>query len=118
MDISVALVEGLVDPEILRELRLLTEYMVDESLHFMDTPETVVRLAQRDVDDEKASPEYQMKKRSDLLTFRDALLNRLAKMRSRRMNRPKREVLQEFWMRFTLAWMDKSQLNNCDSFVM
>jgi hypothetical protein len=40
MKICVALVEGIVDPEIIREVRILTEILVEDSLHFMDTPET------------------------------------------------------------------------------
>lgn len=56
LKIAVNLVEGLVDPEIIRELRILTEIMVDESLHFMDTPETVVILSIRDIENEIAKP--------------------------------------------------------------
>ncbi len=101
MKISVTMVEGLVDPEIVREMRIITEIMVEDSLHFMDTPETMVVLAMRDVDEEKARPESQGKKRSELLSFRDALLNRLAKSRAKRMHKPKEEVkdgiLQEIY---------------------
>jgi len=63
MKISVALVEGLVDPEIIRELRIVTEIMVEESLHFMETPETTIILTLRELDEEKASPDYQTKKK-------------------------------------------------------
>lgn len=101
--ISVSLVEGLVDPEIIREVRLLTELMIDSSVHFLDTPESVLKLALRDVDDQKARPDYQFIKRSEILTFRDALLIRLSKLRARRMRKPKSEVkegiLQELYTR-------------------
>jgi hypothetical protein len=80
MWISVTLVENVVDPEIVRELRILTEILLEDSLHFMHTPESVVLSAMRDVDEEKNKPENQNKKRSELLSFRDALLNRLAKV--------------------------------------
>jgi hypothetical protein len=94
LKISVCLVEGLVDPEIIREMRILTELMTEDTLHFLDTPETLIRLAQRDVDDQKSRPDYLQIKRSELVTFRDALLNRLAKLRARRMRKSKKEVLQ------------------------
>jgi len=101
LKISVALVEGLVDPEIIREIRILTEIMVDDTLHFLDTPETVIRLALRDVEEQKARPDYIQIKRSEIITFRDALLSRLAKLRARRMRKPKAEVkegiLQELY---------------------
>jgi len=92
MKIAVALVEGLVDPEIMREMGLLTEVMIEDSLHFLDTPEAMVLLAQRDVDEARANAEILHTK--SMLTFRDALLNRLAKNRARRMNAPKAEVRQ------------------------
>eukprot|EP01114_Cavostelium_apophysatum_P004141 TRINITY_DN1430_c0_g1_i1.p1 TRINITY_DN1430_c0_g1~~TRINITY_DN1430_c0_g1_i1.p1 ORF type:complete len:927 (+),score=438.60 TRINITY_DN1430_c0_g1_i1:170-2950(+) len=92
MRICVALVEGIVEPEIIREVRILAEIMVESSLHFMDTPETVVVLARRDIDEEKARPDYATKKRSEVLNFRDVLLDRLARMRSARMHKPKAEV--------------------------
>jgi len=94
MKICVALVEGMVDPEIMREIRLLAEIMVDSSLHFMDTPETVLQLVQRDLEEQKARPDYATKKRSEVKTFRDILLNRLSKMRGRRMHLPKDIVKQ------------------------
>ncbi len=101
LKISVSLVEGLVDPEIIREMRILTEIMVDDTLHFLDTPETVIRMAQRDVEEQKARPDYNQIKRSEIITFRDALLNRLAKHRARRMRKSKKEVkegiLQELY---------------------
>jgi len=88
MKVAVALVEGHVDPEIIRELAILAEIMVDDSLHFMHTPETVILLSQREVDNEKNRSDFKTQKRSDLLNFRDALLNRLARMRAARMNKP------------------------------
>jgi len=94
MKISVTLIEGMVDAEIVRELRILTEIMVDDSLHFLETPETTILLAQRELDEEKASPDYQSKKRSEVLNFRDILLERLARIRARRMNLPVDEVRQ------------------------
>ena len=83
---------GLVDPEIIREVRLLTELMVESSVHFLDTPESVLKLAERDVEEQKAKPDYEKIKRSDLLTLRDALLHRLTKLRARRMRKSKDEV--------------------------
>jgi hypothetical protein len=35
MRVAVSLVEGMVEPEIVREMRILTEIMVEDSLHFM-----------------------------------------------------------------------------------
>lgn len=92
LKIAVALVEGLVDPEIIRELRILTEIMIDDTLHLLETPETVIILAQREVDNEKTRPDYQTLKRTEVLSFRDALLTRLAAMRAKRMRRPVDEV--------------------------
>lgn len=66
--------------------------MVEDSLHFLDTPESVITLAQRDVEQERSKPENLTKKRSELLSFRDALLSRLAKMRAHRMHLSKKEV--------------------------
>jgi len=101
LKISVALVEGLVDPEIIREIRILTEIMVDGSLHFLNTPETIIKLSYRDIEDQKSRPDYLTIKRSEIITFRDALLNRLSKLRSKRMRKSKKEVkegiLQELY---------------------
>ena len=101
MSIAYFLVEGLVDPEIIRELRLLTEIMVEDSLHFMDTPECVVKLAKRDVEKERTKPENKGKKATELLSPRDALLNRLSQMRAWRMNKPfelvKEGILDEIY---------------------
>lgn len=94
LKIAVTLIEGFVDPEIIRELRLLTEIMVDENLHLLETPETVVILAQRQVDNEKTRPDYHTLKRTEVLSFRDALLQRLAAMRAKRMRKPIQEVSQ------------------------
>ncbi|PRP75761.1 trichohyalin [Planoprotostelium fungivorum] len=87
LSVALAVTENLVDPEIIRELRIITESMLDQDcvLHHLETPDAVVRLALREIDEEKASPDYQTKKRSEVLTFRDALLNRLAEGRARRM---------------------------------
>jgi len=92
--VTVNVVEGLVDPEIIRELRIVTEVMVDDSLHFMQTPETTILMTQRELDEEKANPDYQSKKRSEVLSFRDILLEKLSYMRSRRMGKPLDDVRQ------------------------
>ncbi len=55
--------------------------MIDGVVHVLDTPETVLRLAQRDVDDQKSRVDYSQLPPSERLTFRDALLSRLAEMR-------------------------------------
>jgi hypothetical protein len=66
--------------------------MVDSSVHFLDTPESVLKLSERDVEEEKAKPDYDKIKRSEVMTLRDALLVRLTKLRARRMRKPKEEV--------------------------
>lgn len=49
---------------------------------------------QREIDEERAKPDFLTKKRSEVLTFRDALLNKLGKMRAKRMGKKKKEVIQ------------------------
>jgi hypothetical protein len=44
------------------------------------------------VEEERAKPDFHTTKRSESLTFRDALLERLATMRAKRMDKPKKEV--------------------------
>jgi len=94
LKICVVLVEGLVDPEIIREMRILTEIMVQDSLHFMDTPETVILLAQREIDEQNAIAITGNVNRGEIVTFRDVLLERLATMRAKRSHQPKKTTRQ------------------------
>lgn len=135
LSIALQVVENLVDPEIIRELYIITKALVSltpdfprfklqrtrrtiefsasihvtcqtdtwqvesDVMHVMETPEAVLLLAQRDIDDERSSAEYATKKRSEALTFRDALLNRLAIGRARRMMSRDLEEVSCRWRR-------------------
>eukprot|EP01116_Phalansterium_solitarium_P012333 TRINITY_DN2852_c0_g2_i1.p1 TRINITY_DN2852_c0_g2~~TRINITY_DN2852_c0_g2_i1.p1 ORF type:complete len:901 (+),score=372.28 TRINITY_DN2852_c0_g2_i1:102-2804(+) len=85
MRIATTLVENLVDAEIIRELRMVASLYLEREVLPMEVPEAVIKVAQRRVDEQKLQPDYLTKKRSEIVLFRDALLDLLAEMRASRM---------------------------------